>query len=164
MVGEKIERVCFTGHRMIGGIEREKLTRLLDTMLRNLIVNYGARTFIAGGAIGFDTIAAQCVIRLKREYPKIRLELILPCPDQSKRWREGDKALYREIIERADAHSYVSPYYYNGCMQERNRRMVDSSELCMAYCRKGAVGGTSYTVAYAQIKDIMVVNLADLIG
>ncbi|MBR3963917.1 MAG: DUF1273 family protein [Clostridia bacterium] len=164
MVGERIERVCFTGHRVLSCDEREGLSRLLETMLRNLIVNYGTHTFIAGGAVGFDTMAAECVLRLKREYPKIRLELILPCPDQDKRWRSDERALYREILERADAHSYVTPYYYGGCMHERNRRMVDASELCLAYCRKGASGGTAYTVDYAQIKDVMVVNLAELIG
>ena len=164
MVGERIESVCFTGHRMLSRDEREKLSRLLETMLKNLIVNYGTHTFVAGGALGFDTLAAECVLRLKREYPKIRLELILPCPDQAKRWRSDEKALYREILERADSHTYVSPYYYDGCMHERNRRMVDSAKLCMAYCRRGASGGTAYTVDYAQIKDVMVVNLADLIG
>lgn len=164
MVGEQIKTVCFTGHRILSREERERIEPMLDTMLRNLIVNYGTRIFIAGGAIGFDTLAARCVLRLRREYPKIRLELILPCPDQDKRWREEDRALYLEIIKRADSHSFVSPYYYNGCMHERNRRMVDASSLCMAYCRRNASGGTAYTVNYAQINDVMIVNLAELIG
>ena len=163
MSGEQIDIVCFTGHRGISYDERERLSRLLETMLKNLIVKYGTHTFIAGGALGFDTVAAQCVLRLKREYPNIRLELILPCPQQSKHWRADEKELYCEILERADSYSYVSPYYYDGCMLERNRRMVDSAKLCMAYCRKGSSGGTAYTVAYAQVNDIMVVNLADLI-
>lgn len=164
MIGEQIEQVCFTGHRVLSRGEREKLSRLLETMLRNLIVNYGAHTFIAGGALGFDTVAAECVLRLKREHPKIRLELILPCPDQDKWWRNDEKALYRKILEHADAHSYVAPYYYNGCMHERNRRMIDAADLCLAYCRSGVSGGTAYTVDYAQIKDVMVVNLADFIS
>lgn len=36
--------------------------------------------FGAGGALCFDTVAAQTVIRLKDKYPKIRLILVLSAP------------------------------------------------------------------------------------
>ena len=159
-----IERVCFSGHRVISAETQKKIIPLLDTMLRNLIVNYGAHTFYAGGALGFDTIAAQAVLNLKKEFPKIRLELILPCPDQPQKWRDEEKRIYFEILGKADAHVFVAPYYHKGCMHLRNRRLVESAEMCLAYCRKGALGGTAYTLAYAELNELMIVNLADLLG
>ena len=38
----------------------------------------------AGGALGFDTLAAQTVLDMKKEYPQLRLILVLPCEDQTR--------------------------------------------------------------------------------
>ena len=69
-------------------------------------------------------------------------------------------ALYENILNRSDYYFYVSQSYHRGCMQQRNRRLVDDSELCVAYCTQ-ATGGTAYTVQYAEKKGVKVRNLAD---
>jgi uncharacterized phage-like protein YoqJ len=38
----------------------------------------GARFFYAGGAVGFDTIAAEAVLSLKAELPDIVLIIVVP--------------------------------------------------------------------------------------
>lgn len=75
--------------------------------------------FGAGGALGFDTVAAQTVIRLKVKYPKIRLILVLPCTDQAKFWNEDDSREYERIKKLADKTVYTSEKYYNGCMAKK---------------------------------------------
>ena len=57
---------------------------------------------------------------------------------------------------------YVQESYTSGCMHERNRRLVDSAELCVAYCEHSG-GGTAYTVAYALKNEKELINIADLI-
>ena len=44
-------------------------------------------------------------------------------------------------------------------MFERNRYLVDHSDICICYCASEE-GGTAYTVHYAEQKGIPVVNLA----
>lgn len=68
--------MCFTGHRTL--LEpRQDVEKKLEDVVRRCIVN-GARTFITGGAIGFDTITAQLILRLRSEFPNIYLALALP--------------------------------------------------------------------------------------
>ena len=112
--------------------------------------------------MGFDTIAALCVLELKEQYPHIKLELILPCRNQSQRWNELGKGVYDSILERADRVEYLHDTYTAGCMHDRNRRLVDLCDLVVAYCEHSG-GGTAYTMAYALKQERELVNLVDLI-
>ena len=156
-----ITRVCFTGHRSIDAREARLIPITLDQVLRSLI-RHGATDFFAGGALGFDTVAAIAVLKLKKEFPEIKLNLILPCRDQAKMWSEEDQALYNAILARADTVKYASDRYTSYCMHDRNRRLVDSAELCVAYCLHSG-GGSAYTMAYALKCEKEVINVADLI-
>lgn len=101
---------CFTGHRSIPPGERRQLARRLEeTVLR--LYQRGVRYFGAGGALGFDTLAAQAVLNLREECPGIRLILVLPCPSQTKGWKPEDTAEYERIKSQADKVVYTSQEY-----------------------------------------------------
>ena len=50
--------------------------------------------------MGFDTVAAQSVLELRKKYSQIKLILVLPCKTQADRWPEADKEEYEtwEIV------------------------------------------------------------------
>ncbi|MBR5601265.1 MAG: DUF1273 family protein, partial [Clostridia bacterium] len=73
--------VCFTGHRNIAREHMIALPALLKAEIARQ-AEAGAVHFRAGGAVGFDTLAALCVLEQKKYYPQIKLDLILPCRDQ----------------------------------------------------------------------------------
>ena len=98
---------CFTGHRQIPPEDRERLAAELEETIIGLI-GEGFRFFGAGGALGFDTMAAQAVLRLRERFPQIRLILVLPCPEQTKGWRTEDAALYVLIKPRAEKVVYTA--------------------------------------------------------
>mgnify|MGYP004530240879 FL=1 len=150
---------CFTGHRKLPTEKLNKITSELEKTVIGLIAD-GYRFFGTGGALGFDTVAAQTVIRLKDKYPKIRLILVLPCTDQAKFWNEDDSREYERIKKLADKTVYTSEKYYNGCMAKRNRHLVDNSSVCVAYLTQSG-GGTAYTVEYANKHGLKVINIAE---
>ena len=152
--------VCFTGHRELPKKELKKITKRLEKEVEKLIKN-GCRLFAAGGALGFDTLAAVTVLRLKTKYPDIRLILVLPCETQAKSWSNEDKAIYEDIKSRADKIIYTSKNYYRGCMHKRNRQLVDISGICVCYLARN-VGGTAYTVNYALSKGLKIINISRL--
>lgn len=76
------------------------IVRILEKELINLIEK-GYCYFGAGGALGFDTVAAQTVLHLKEKYPHIKLILVLPCIDQAKSWSHVDKVVYEDIKEKS---------------------------------------------------------------
>lgn len=145
---------CFSGHRDLPGEEVAALFAELLEKIRFLYAR-GFRRFLSGGALGFDLLAARAVLDEKREHPDIRLHFALPCPDQAKHWNPADRALYERMVGLADEVTVVSPGYTLGCMQRRNRFLVDESDACIAYLTK-LTGGTAYTVAYANKKNIPV--------
>ena len=147
---------CFTGHRILSREELLLINRTLREIVRQKI-NEGYCWFAAGGALGFDTIAALTVLELKREYPHVHLHLILPCKEQTRGWNKRDVETYQRILEQADEVEYIFESYLPGCYQARNRALVESSSCCICYFRGGS-GGTEFTVNCAKEKGIPVLN------
>ena len=83
---------CFTGHRKLSEAVLNALPETLDSCIESLH-SEGIDTFYAGGALGFDTLAAEAVIRFREKRPGVRLILALPCKNQTRRWK-------RESVER----------------------------------------------------------------
>ncbi len=150
---------CFTGHRQIP----EKDYALIEEKLEQTIVklyNNGIIRYCAGGALGFDTLAAETVLRLRDgSLPNLRLILVLPCLNQTKGWKAEDVVRYEETKRRANKVKYVSQEYTPGCMYKRNRHLVDGSSVCVCYQTQFR-GGTAYTVNYARAHGLVIFNMA----
>ena len=153
----KEKTCCFTGHRVIPTRALPRLVEELKQTLRRLI-GEGVRYFGVGGALGFDTLAAGTVLRLKGEYPDVRLILVLPCRDQIRGRKEADVRRYRDILSRADKVVYTAERYSPGCMHRRNRHLVENSSVCVAYCTR-ETGGSAYTAEYARQRGLRLVLL-----
>ena len=151
---------CFTGHRDFEQTVTAKQRLILEKLINNAIA-CGFTTFVAGGALGFDTAAAEYVLKKRREDPRVRLELVLPCADQDVRWSPPQKARYRKILAAADHTECLNEHYTDGCMYQRNRRMVEKSAVCIAFCQK-TYGGSFFTVNYAKEKGLAVYNIPDM--
>ena len=159
MITIKDRTACFTGHRIIPFLQKKKIKKRTKQILIEAI-EQGYRYFGCGGALGFDTLAAQTVLRLQEIYPEIRLILVLPCRDQTRGWKQADVAEYDRIMKAADKVTYTSEQYYSGCMHKRNRHLVDNSSLCICYLTEQS-GGTAYTVNYARSQGLKIINVAE---
>ncbi len=156
----KNKTCCFTGHRELPEHQIPTIRKKLNREISHLIEN-GYRYFGAGGAVGFDTVAAQEVLSLKEIYPQIKLILVLPCREQDKFWNENDRKSYEKIRKQADKTVYTSKAYEKGCMQKRNRHLIDHSSICISYLTASS-GGTFYTVRYARQRGLKIINLAEI--
>lgn len=150
----------FTGHREIRPGDRAVLWTKLNGLLLQLVTERGYRYFGSGGARGFDLMAARAVLNLKCNYPHVRLIMVLPCLDQTKLWHESERKEYSEVLQQADGVKYThNGSYYDGCMQKRNRRLVNHASLVIAYCYR-LHSGTGQTISYADAQKVQVINLA----
>ena len=151
-------KICsLTGHRPKGfpwnyrdkdyKEQKEYLKTLEDTIIE-LIEKDGFNYFISGGAIGADQDFAEIVIKLKRRYPHIQLEIAVPCPNQDIKWIESDKERYQRIIKASDVVTIVSPSYTPRCMQVRNEYMTDKSDFVIVVWNGNPTGGTYNTLNY----------------
>ena len=147
---------CFSGHRPMKlpwGMREtdERCLAAKNWISRQLEELYAAgyRRFLCGMAIGCDTYFADCVLALKTQHDDICLEAAIPCADQSCRWNSKQKAKYAHLLEACDKVTVFQESYSHGCMQRRNRYMVDESSALIA-CFDGRPGGTMNTLLYAQ--------------
>ena len=157
---------AFTGHRPqslpFGFNESDERCVALKQKLRNeiirLIEENGVTHFISGMAIGVDMYSAEIVLGLKAKY-NITLECAIPCETQAEKWSEPLRNRYYEIASKCDKEAMLQHHYTPGCMDKRNRYMVDHADYIIAVW-DGRASGTSKTVRYAQHqgKPIRVIN------
>ena len=137
-----MKRACVTGHRAMSAFPAG-----LSETLRSVVLD-GYTEFLVGMALGFDQYCYEELLRMKGEFPQLRIVACIPCGDQAARFTRAQKARYDRLCAAADERIVLYPSSVEGCMQERNRYMVDHSDLVVAYLRY-AGGGTYYTVKYA---------------
>lgn len=154
------KRCCFTGHRNV--IVDIALKGRLWNALHRLVEEYNVTDFYAGGAVGFDTLCERAVIALKKEYPQVKLHLILPCaPEiQTGKWDSNQKAIFYELKEQADSCVSLSDRYYPGCMKKRNEELVKNADFCICYYNSSDnSSGTGQTVRMCEKSGVNVINI-----
>lgn len=152
------EMSCFfTGHRRIAKSDENRVIMLLDSAIKEKI-DMGICTFIAGGAVGFDMLAAEAVLRFRDENPDIRLCLYLPHKNHDVNWGRNDKQRLFDLIQSADEVRYISQKYSQTCMKERNLAMIRDAHYCIAW-NTGVPSGTNSTVLKAKEVGCDIINL-----
>lgn len=96
---DKMKVACFSGHRKLSQDCTELQANLEKAIIE--LIERGVVFFGSGAALGFDQLAASTVLRLKEDYPHIRLVMVLPCPpeQQSLKWNDEQKKRYYEILD-----------------------------------------------------------------
>ncbi len=163
----RVSGCCFTGHRpdalpAYGNEQAEEMLSLVYLLNRAVerAIEDGVTEFFVGGAQGFDTLAAECVIRQQEAHPSLTLHLALPGKNQTDGWNTRDKARYASILNKANEIWYAAESCSLESIKRRNRYLVDHAGRGIAYLRRMR-GGTLYTVNYALDSSIPVDNLAE---
>ena len=151
---------CFTGHRNIPPVDtdsiRQRLIQTIDGLYAESIT-----TYYVGGAQGFDALAAEAVVERRTVLSNLRLIVVVPHDGHTSRWSTEEQARYEHIEKNADDVFSLATHYFRGCMQIRNRYMVDRSSVCVCYLTEPK-GGTFNTVKYATQRGLRIYNLANL--
>lgn len=151
------QTVCFTGHRQLA--LTAELTEQMDTLLEKLY-QQGYRSFLCGGALGFDQFCGYRVAAMGSRYADVRLIMVIPCADQCALWSQKEIDRYEQLLYLADQTIVLSSRYATGCMHMRNRFMVDHASFCVSYLHSTYRSGTAATVRYALSQQVDLLNMA----
>lgn len=146
---------CFTGHRASRLPWRydendERCIMLkcrIDAAIESAYYE-GYRNFMCGMAHGSDTYAAESVIKQRLFFEGIRLICVFPYRYSSARCDS--------ISRHADSVICLNESYVPGCMQQRNRYIVERSSLLIAIYDGAPFGGTAGTIRLANDAGIRV--------
>lgn len=153
-----LDNCCaFTGHRPHKFPWRynevdERCVALKAALMKQItkLTEDGITDFYSGGADGVDCWAALVVLELRKTNPALRLHMILPHEGQADKWSDSAQERYHLILKQADSIEYVSHEYYDGCMLDRNHRLVEAAGTLLAVYNEERRGGTAATVRYAR--------------
>ena len=154
----KAKSCCFTGHRKLPDGQRVAIMERTETAVKKLLSG-GIKRFLLGGAVGYDAEVAKLLFRLKNECRGIKVVLIYPFDGYTDRWNDAQKAEYAKLLPQYDDVIRASERSGREAYLLRNRMLVDSSAVCIAFCQKQR-SGTAYTVRYAKAQGLAVINTA----
>lgn len=151
------KRCCFAGHSTLYSGKNELLKRLRATAV-DLIEHHGVTQFWVGHYGSFDGCAAVTIRDLKKDYPYIELDLIIPyltkeINEYSREYNEKyDHILMADVPENTPHQFYIV---------KTNEYMVNESDFIICYVQF-PWGGAARTMRYAKTKKhITVINLAE---
>lgn len=124
----------------------------LTEMIASLIENEHTDRFLVGNQGCFDRMAYQIL----RGFPTVDFRVVLAYLPSSRSLDpvyRPEETLYPEGLED------VLPRF---AIPERNRWMVDQSDIVLVYCRSSA-GGTASILKYAKKKKKKIISLADYV-
>lgn len=156
---------CFSGHRPAKlpwgtGEDDPRCRDLKQELAARLegVYEAGYRHFICGMAAGCDLYFAEAVIELRRQRPEVTLEAAIPCLSQTDSWPKALRERQEALVADCDEVSLLQRNYSPGCMQRRNRYMIERSSLLLAVY-DGQPGGTMNTILLARRSGCRVITI-----
>ena len=149
---------CFTGHRDIPSGREKEIWLRVNVRLQQLL-HQGVRYFGVGGALGFDTLAAENLLALRNYDNRIKVILVLPFYGYQNKWTPKQRARAAHIEKHADKVVYCCSSPSRSAFLIRDRHLVDNSAYCIGYCTRN-FGGTAYTMRYAMHTGLQVWNIS----
>ena len=123
---------CFSGHRPArlpwGRNEADPRCLALKARLDQALEEahrQGFRHFLCGMAQGADLYFCQAVLDLRQRHPEVTLEAAIPFAGQADHWSAADQRRRMTLLDQCDLETMVQHTYTPGCMNRRNRYMVD---------------------------------------
>lgn len=155
--GQAVKSCAFTGHRPKSfpwkyDESADACLHLKEILTREIVklIDCGVTDFYSGLAEGVDTWAVQIVLNLREKNPALNVHCVLPCRSQAIKWTSAAQQHHQWLQEQADSITCLSEDYYDGCMLERNRYLVNHSSILLAVYNGSRRSGTGMTVRYAQ--------------
>ena len=150
----QVYTVSFFGHRRI--CDPIRIERRLEELIKELLVTKQYVEFLVGRDGDFDLLVASVIRRCKRECRSDNSSLVWVLPYMTADFRDNEES-YREYYDEIEVFSGT---HYKAAFQQRNRSMIDRSDLAVFYVKHKS-GGAFTTMKYAQKQGVSMINLID---
>lgn len=133
--------VGVTGHRRL-----KHNPESIKNILKQKLKKYDAGAVVTGMALGFDMLVAEVCIE-----EQIPFVAAVPCHGQTKAWPAPEKDRYISLMQKAWKSTVVSkgPFAI-WKLFERNKWVVERSNIILSYWDGNKKGGTAATVRIAR--------------
>lgn len=134
---------CFAGHAAIAN--PKNIEQTLCDIIEKLIIHENVNEFWVGNYGDFDRLSALCVQKMKKQYPGIKLVLVIPyLTDKMKGNPEYYRKMFDEILMANIPERTPRQLRIIAC----NQFMIDECAWLICYVRHS--GGAEKTLDYAK--------------
>ena len=148
--------VGFFGHRRI--YDPIWIERKLEGLIKELLLSRQYVEFLVGRDGNFDLLVASVIHRCKRECRDDNSSLVWVLPYMTADFRDNEES-YQEYYDEIEVFSGT---HYKAAFQQRNRSLIDRSDLAVFYVEK-AKGGAYSTMKYAAAQGVEIINLYEVL-
>lgn len=121
-----MQRVWITGYRAFElGVwsDKEPKFKVISYALERLIkqaLEEGLTWVITGGQMGIEQWAAQTALKLKADYPELKVAMMTPFMDFGSQWKDENRTNLSLLTSQVDFTASVSDHGYSSPQQLRN--------------------------------------------
>jgi len=126
-----------------------RLKQVLMEQAVYLIEAMGVTHIISGVDLCVGQFFAEIVLDLKRDYPEVTLECVIPCEDQAANWTIAQRDRYFSIVERCDKETLMQRHYSKDCIRKKKEYMVKQSNYVLEVWN-GKSGGSGKLLSIAR--------------
>ena len=116
----------FIGHSDCAGVDVSALRQEIVKLIEN-----GVSEFLNGGMGGFDWLCARTVNGLKKTYPHIKNNLVIPY--LTAKILKEEEAINRQMFDCIVYPEGFERYHFKAAITARNKYLVDNSAYAICY-------------------------------
>lgn len=150
----EVYTVSFFGHRRL--YDAIRIEERLEELVRELLRTKQYVEFLLGKDGDFDILVASVIHRCKRTYRSDNSSLVLVLPYMRADLRDNEES-YREYFDDIEVFNGT---HYKSAFQQRNRTLVDRSDLVI-FAVNRTEGGAYSAMKYATTHGVNIINLYD---
>ena len=147
-----MKKCCFSGYSTFNlsnaNPDYQNLKKTIKFVIKNLLFQ-GYAYYLCGFDQGTDLYFAESLCELKASYPELRLESVIPYENQGESWPDNERERYYNLLAKCDKETILNTQYKNGCVIERNKLMIDHSEVLLVIF-DGELSLTMQAIQYAK--------------
>lgn len=125
---------------IVGSVNRKELEAYknpgfknrLYSRLESLILEENVGHFLCGISAGPEMLASEAILELKKKYPRISLESVIPYEAQAARWNEELRDRYFNIAACCDRETMLQKHYSPDCLDRQDLYMIGKSDIIIS--------------------------------
>lgn len=146
LAGHSPDNMPWNCERSSGAVQ---MKNTLIPVMEKLITEKGVKHFMSGMTRGASLLEASCVLMLRKKYPQISLQCVIPDREFTSLWSASDKAAFRRIAFKADSLTAMTDVPVRYGRRTRREYMVDCSGYLVCIYVPGSPGPCADMIEYA---------------
>lgn len=144
---------CVTGPRgeqLPPDIRESTIKKKLEAEIRGLITYDDVSCFYIGMEPGVCQWAAEVILKLKKDYPSIKLHCVLSCETLANDWTEPQRDRFYTVMEHCDEEWTLQGAYTADCERKRVQYIIRRSDVVLAVWNGVEISHAGYALLLAR--------------